>query len=386
MRTDIAAFAGLLCAASLAHAQQVLLEVDTGANRVLLLSPSTGAVLNSAFITDANSALTYDFQTPRAAIQVNSEIWVSDQSLNINAIYRFNLGGGYVGRIGGNVAGGGLSNVRGLRFIDGLVYAVNAGTANGATGPCIVKIDTAGNIVGSFSTVAVGGTVGNSPWDVALYNGRFLVSDGTSRGLQQYNADGSYFGAFTSAPINNIPAQIFVRDNGNVLMAANGSTPTNSYGLYELTPNGSVLRSWTGRPRPGRARCLRLGHLAALEHPLQCHRRHHLRSAEARQPRSRVLNRFLVQALAAVDFAVRSFAFNRQQPAIVQSHDDIGVVGAQVRLCQETALCWRVSDQLLHAARWSSGGSLPAHADEQPFDSAFHSCLFVAAPERLHPL
>ena len=60
-----------------------------------------------------------------------------------------------------------------------------------------------------------------------------LVSDGTSRGLQLYNTDGSYFGAFTSAAINNIPAQIFVRDNGNVLMAANGSTPTSSHGLYE---------------------------------------------------------------------------------------------------------------------------------------------------------
>ena len=34
-------------------------------------------------------------------------------------------------------------------------------------------------------------------------------------------------------------------------MAANGSTPTNSFGLYELTPNGSVLRSWTGSPGLG---------------------------------------------------------------------------------------------------------------------------------------
>ena len=59
------------------------------------------------------------------------------------------------------------------------------------------------NIIGSFSTVAAGGAVGNSPWDIALYNGRFLVSDGTSRGLQLYNTDGSYFGAFTTTQINN---------------------------------------------------------------------------------------------------------------------------------------------------------------------------------------
>ena len=244
---------GLFLAASLtqAHAQQVLLAVDTLANRILTLSPSNGAVLNATFITDAGSALTYDFQTPRAAIQVNNEIWVSDQSPNINAIYRFDFAGGYLGKIGGNVAGGGLSNVRGLRFIDGTVYAVNAGTANGAPGAALVRIDPAGNILGSFATSAMAGTVGLSPWDVVAYNGRLLVSDGTSRGLQLYNMDGSYFGAFTSTQLNSIPQQLFVRSNGNVLMSANGSAPSGSLGLYELGSNGSVVNSWTGLPGLG---------------------------------------------------------------------------------------------------------------------------------------
>ncbi len=251
MKNLLAALALFWLGLTAAHAQRVLLEVDTGLNRVMMLNPENGAVLNGSFITDANSALSYDFQTPRAAIQVGNQIWVSDQSPNINAIYRFDLAGGYLGRIGGNVAGGGLSNVRGLRFIDGFVYAVNAGTANGAPGPSIVKIDPSGNIVGSFSTVAAGGAIGNSPWDVVSYGGRFLVSDGTSRGLQLYNTDGSHFGAFTSAAINNIPQQMFVRGNGNVLMSANGSQPLNSYGLYELGSDGAVLRSWTGSPGLG---------------------------------------------------------------------------------------------------------------------------------------
>ena len=271
MRNPSTLIASLFIAAGAAQAQavpidsplavnpQVLLAVDTGANRVLLLDATTGAVINPAFITDANSALSYDFQTPRAAIQVNNQIWVSDQSPNINAIYRFDLSGAYLGRIGGNVATGGLSNVRGLRFIDGTVYAVNAGTGNGATGPGIVRIDPAGNILGSFSTVAAGGTVGNSPWDIAAYNGRFLVSDGTSRGLQLYNLDGTYFAPFTSAPINNIPAEIFVRANGNVLMAANGSTPTGSFGLYELGSSSAVLKSWTGVPGLGTRGVFELG-------------------------------------------------------------------------------------------------------------------------------
>jgi hypothetical protein len=233
------------------HAQQVLLAVDTQANRILQLSPQTGAVLNGSFIVDANSAVTYDFQTLRAAVQVGSQIWVSDQSPSINAIYRFDLGGTYLGKIGGNVAGGGLSNVRGMRVIGDTVYVVNQGTTNGAPGPALIRFDFNGNNLGSFATSAVGGTVGLSPWDVVAYNGRLLVSDGTSRGLQQYNLDGSYFGAFTGAQINNIPQQMFVRSNGNVLMSANGSTPSGSFGLYELGTDGAVLRQWTNTPGLG---------------------------------------------------------------------------------------------------------------------------------------
>jgi hypothetical protein len=240
----------LLAAAQTVPTQNVLLAVDTGRNRVMTLDPQTGAVLNANFIVDIGAGSPFDFQTPRAAIQVGQEIWVSDQSPNVNAIYRFDLGGGYVGRIGGNVAGGGLSNVRGLRFIDGVVYAVNAGTDNGAPGASLVRLDTAGNILGSFSTSASGGTLGNSPWDVVSYNGQLLVSDGTSRSLQLYNTDGSYSGAFTTA-FNNIPQQMFVRANGHILAAANGSQPLASFGLYEFNTSGGVVRSWTGTPGLG---------------------------------------------------------------------------------------------------------------------------------------
>lgn len=253
MNKLIKTIAGVALAINLgpALAQQVLLAVDTQGNRILQLSAQTGAVLNGSFIVDANNAATYDFQTPRAAIQVGNQIWVSDQSPSINAIYRFDLDGSYVGKIGGNVAGGGLSNVRGMRVIGDTVYVVNAGTANAAPGPALVRFDFSGNNLGSFATTAAGGTVGLSPWDVVSYNGRLLVSDGTSRGLQQYNMDGSYFGAFTPAQINNIPQQMFVRSNGNVLMSANGSQPLGSFGLYEVSTSGAVVASWTNTPGLG---------------------------------------------------------------------------------------------------------------------------------------
>jgi hypothetical protein len=249
MKTRLLALAAGLLLAGAAQAQQVLLGVDTRLNRIWQLSPTDGSVLNNAFIVDANSAATFDFQTPRAAIQVNNQIWVSDQSPSINAIYRFDLSGAYLGKIGGNVAGGGLSNVRGMRYINGTVYVANAGNTNGASGPSIVRIDPNGTVLGSFSTV-VNASIGNSPWDVVAYGDKLLVSDGTSRGLQLFNFDGSYAGAFSGA-INNIPQQMFVRANGNVLLSANGSTPTGSFGLYELSPQGTVLKSWTNSPGLG---------------------------------------------------------------------------------------------------------------------------------------
>ena len=103
---------------------------------------------------------------------------------------------------------------------------------------------------GTFSTLALGGTVGGSPWDIVAYGGQLLVSDGSSRALQLYNPYGSYVGAFTGA-FNNIPQQMFVRANGNVLSAANGSQPLASFGLYEFDPAGAIVTRWTGTPGLG---------------------------------------------------------------------------------------------------------------------------------------
>jgi hypothetical protein len=244
---------GLALAASVtaATAQDYLLGVNTANNRIAKLDATTGAVLNGSFIVDAGDPATFDLQTPRAAIQVGEQIWVSDQSPGVNSVFRFDMSGTFLGRIGGNVPDGGLSNVRGLRVVGSEVLVVNAGTANGAPGPAIVRFDFAGNRLGSFSTVAAGGAVGNSPWDVMAFGGGLLISDGTSRGLQRYALDGSYLGALNSG-INNIPQQMFLRANGNILMSANGSTPTGSFGLYEIDgSSGAVLRQWTNTPGLG---------------------------------------------------------------------------------------------------------------------------------------
>lgn len=193
-----AALLALGCAQAMA--QEVLLAMDTRLNRVMTLDPFSGAVLNPNFITDAGPSGLYDFQTPRAAIQVNNEIWVTDQGPNANAIFRFDHEGGFLGCSGGNTAGG--------------------------------------------------GTIGAQPWDVISFGGGLLVSDGTSRALQQYSLEGTYTGALTTA-FNNIPQQMQLRANGNILASANGSQPLASFGLYAFSSTGTQLASWTGTPGLG---------------------------------------------------------------------------------------------------------------------------------------
>lgn len=252
-----AVLGGLACApAAQAQLQDVLLVTDTRLNRVVTLNRFDGTILNANFIRGSQGG-PFNLLTPRAAIQVGQQIWVSDQSPSTNGIWRFDLSGNFLGLIGGNVANGGLSNVRGMRVIDGVVHVVNAGTTNGAPGPAIVKLDFNGNVIGSFST-SVNANVGASPWDIIRFGDRYLVSDGTSRGLQLYNLDGSYFGALTGA-INNTPQQMALLANGNLLLAAQGSQPTNSFGTYEIAPDGSVVRSWAGTPALGTRGVYQLG-------------------------------------------------------------------------------------------------------------------------------
>ncbi len=242
-----AALAALPALADAQTTRDVLLVTDTRLNRVVALDRFDGAVIDPAFIRGSAGGA-FNLLTPRSAIQVGDQIWVSDQSPNVNGIWRFDRAGNFLGLLGGNVPGGGLANVRGMRVIDGVVHVVNAGTANGAPGAAILRYATDGTFLGSFATAVNG--VGAQPWDVMMLDGRYVVSDGTSRGLQLYNADGSYFGALTGA-LNNIPQQMTLLANGNLLLAAQGSQPTGSFGTYEIGRDGAVVRSWAGTPALG---------------------------------------------------------------------------------------------------------------------------------------
>ena len=72
-------FCGTLVVAALtfgqaSFGQQVLLIPDSSADSIGTYSPVDGSLIDANFIVDAGNVATYDFGTPKEAIQVGNEI------------------------------------------------------------------------------------------------------------------------------------------------------------------------------------------------------------------------------------------------------------------------------------------------------------------------
>ncbi|MEM6401184.1 MAG: hypothetical protein AAF757_13270, partial [Cyanobacteria bacterium P01_D01_bin.116] len=74
-------------------AQSFLMIPDSVGDRILLFDSNDGSLIDDNFI-DGSETGDGIFQTPINAIQVNQEIWVSDQVAD--AIFRFDLQGNYL--------------------------------------------------------------------------------------------------------------------------------------------------------------------------------------------------------------------------------------------------------------------------------------------------
>lgn len=176
-------------------------------------------------------------QTPKGLTVVNDEIWITDSLSDV--IYRYSRSTVpvFLGTIGG--PGGGLDGMRGLAFINGTVYVTTSGTDNGAPGDAIVRISPAGTILGSFPAT--------NPFDIVLHNGNLLVSNADDESLDIYSLAGAFLGSLhDSDGVSGIdfPQQIFVKDNGNLLVAG-FSAP---FGVYEYNSLGQQLNFY---PLPG---------------------------------------------------------------------------------------------------------------------------------------
>ncbi len=205
-----------------AHAQY-LMVCDGGADRVLLASPVDGSVVDPNFITDDVSGINYALEVPFEAVQVDDEVWVTDQASD--QIVRFDIYGSWRATISGQ-----LDNLRGLTYANGLVYVLNGGTANGAPGKRLIVFDRTGTRLTQYST--------GDAYDVIEHNGRFLTSNIFNDDLQHYSFGGVLMNTFhASDGITGVdfPTQLSLRENGNVL-AGGLDMP---YGIYEYDVSGA---------------------------------------------------------------------------------------------------------------------------------------------------
>lgn len=223
MKTVVLALA-LGAAVSASQAQLYIMGVDSTNDGVSLFDAQTGALVQQNFI----DLVAVDAGTPKHALQVGNEIWVSDQIRD--SIFRFDLTGAHLGTIGTT----GLDNIKGMQVVGNQVWVTNAGSNNGSSGNSIVFIDIASQ--GIAGSVATNGSL----FDLIHYQGQLLGSNITNEALEWYDLNGNYVGDFvTSDGVSGIdfPQQLHARVNGNVL--AGGFSPP--AGVYEYDQFGNSL-------------------------------------------------------------------------------------------------------------------------------------------------
>jgi hypothetical protein len=188
-----------------ACAQQFVMMPDSTNNRIVLFSRVDGSVVNSNYFALPGG-------TPIHALQVGSEIWVSEQVGD--RVARFDLVGNFLGQIGGGPTGG-LDNIRGMGLVGNTVYVTNAGTANNAPGAAVVMYDTAGNAQGNFPTPNA-----SSPFGVLDHLGQLLVSSANANDdVRRYSYSGADLGTFHNSTSLNFAEQMDHAANGDVLVA-----------------------------------------------------------------------------------------------------------------------------------------------------------------------
>jgi len=249
MHTRLAslAFASMLAVPMAANAQQFVMMPDSTNNRLVLLSPVDGSVVNDNYFPLSGGTTIH-------ALQVGDEIWISEQLGD--RVSRWSLTGTPLGQIGGQFPGGGLDNIRGMALINDTLYVSNAGTQNDAPGPSVVMFDINGNPMGFIPTAGLA----PSPFAVLEFNGNMLVASSSANDdVHQFTLTGSSLGTFHNSTSVNFAQQMAIADNGDVLVAAFSSNnvarlnpadgslisdfpASNARGVYQLQ-NGNIMWS-----------------------------------------------------------------------------------------------------------------------------------------------
>ncbi|MEM1426181.1 MAG: hypothetical protein AAGF75_06475 [Cyanobacteria bacterium P01_H01_bin.130] len=212
---------------SLSDAAELLMVPDSISDRIVLLDANDGSLVDGNFIDGGDL-----FSTPFNAIQVENEIWVSDQVAD--SIFRYDLTGKFLGAIAD-----GLDNVRGMEYVNGVVYVSNLGTVPGTSEQHeeVAMFDPQGNHLGCFR-------VGRA-FDILFFKGELLINDirrhqDGGENIDRYDLEGNFLGVFHDADhLTGIdfPQQMARRANGNLLVAG-FSDPG---GIYEYDAEGNQI-------------------------------------------------------------------------------------------------------------------------------------------------
>ncbi len=238
-------FVGLGALVGIAGAQVVIMPDSTN-NRLVAFDPVNGSLVNANMFGLGGG-------TQIHAMQVGSEIWVSEQVGD--RVSRWSLTGTPLGQIGGGTTGG-MDNIRGMGIVGSTLYVTNGGAANGApSANSVLMYDLSGNPLGSFSTAGLA----PSPFGILSHQGGILVSASSANDdVHRFSLSGASMGTFHNSTLSffeqmdhdlsgNVLAAVFtsgsiVRMDPNTGAVINSFTAAGARGVYQLA-NGNVLWS-----------------------------------------------------------------------------------------------------------------------------------------------
>ncbi len=198
---------------------------DSDGDRIMLFDSFDGSLINADLLTD-QGAVGWQFSTPKEAIVVGDEVWISDQLED--AVLRFKASDlSFQGSITGG-DGMSLDNIRGMGFDGDTVYVTNA---SGDFDDAVVKFKTDGTFDSFFSVPTT------SVFDAEPFFGDLLISDTTNDTIDQYTTNGGFVSNFAGGL--GFVQQLQILDDNSVI-AVNGIDSPGIEGLYHFNSDGSL--------------------------------------------------------------------------------------------------------------------------------------------------
>lgn len=228
-RSYLIALALLTAPAAPASAQYLMIPDSGAGDRIMLFSEADGSLIDLNWLTDAG-AVGWSFTTPKEAMVVGNEIWVSDQIAD--AVHRFDMSRNFLSSITAHPVSGNLDNIRGFGF-DGSKMYLSVFTSDTARRGVAVY-NSAGVPTGFFQNTT------SSYFDVAPFMGDLLITNSNTDNVERRNAgDGSFISNFATG-LDFVQQVETLADNSVIAVSTIGANGIE--GVYHYNSDGSLRR------------------------------------------------------------------------------------------------------------------------------------------------